>query len=180
MSVSFLATVTYLNSRLLFESKCSCHFLGWGLNTSQNSLHFFFNPLVLLWREMHFAHAHWSGTRINWHAHTVRRQSSGMTVLPENNEDLTAFGYDYVRMLSAKKKQTQVHWEHLLSIRHIHVLKTYICIRTMIFFTEIPAIKYELWNHPVVNDYSSAIILKEVHRNIEHKELQSEDTFGKV
>lgn len=26
-----------------------------------------------------------------------------MAILPENNEDLTAFGYDYVRMLSAKE-----------------------------------------------------------------------------
>lgn len=52
---------------------------------------------------MYFVHAHWSGTRFNWHAHTARRQSLSMAVLPENNEDLTAFGYDYVRMLSAKK-----------------------------------------------------------------------------
>lgn len=35
--------------------------------------------------------------------HTARRQSPSMAVLPENNEDLTAFGYDYVRMLSAKE-----------------------------------------------------------------------------
>lgn len=31
--------------------------------------------------KMYFAHAHWSGTRFNWHAHTGRRQSPSMAVL---------------------------------------------------------------------------------------------------
>lgn len=94
-----------------------------------------FHLLALLFKKMCFAHVHWSGTRFNCRAHIARRHWVRSHPFfkkkkEKKKKDLTACGYDYVRMLSTKApKWTEASFQSSLYYKIRTLQNIYVKLR---------------------------------------------------